>query len=69
MGEQRVIESDQERRGLAGTGLRLAGHVPPGECDGQRLRLDRRALREAGIADAREHRRGQSEVIESHGES
>ena len=34
---------DQERRGLAGTGLCLAGHIVVGQAEGQHLALDRRA--------------------------
>ncbi len=47
---QQVREQrDQEGRGLAGAGLRLARDVEAGERARQRLRLDRRASFEAGI--------------------
>ena len=50
--QQRLEQRDQERGGLAGAGLRLAGDVAAGQRERQRLRLDRRAAREAGVADA-----------------
>ena len=48
VGQQAVEQGDEERRRLAGAGLRLAGHVAAGERHGQGLRLNRRA---AGIAE------------------
>ena len=45
-------ESDQERRGLSGAGLRLPGDVEAGERARQRLGLDRRTAFEARIGDA-----------------
>ena len=50
--QQALIQRDQERRGLAGAGLRLARDVASRERDRQRLRLDRRAAFEAGFRDA-----------------
>ena len=39
--QQAIEQRDEERRGLAGAGLRLAGHVVAGERHRQRLRLNR----------------------------
>ncbi len=44
--QQPVEHRDEERGGLAGAGLRLAGDVAAGERERQRQRLDRRAARE-----------------------
>jgi ATP-dependent RNA helicase RhlB len=48
--QKRLIERDQERRGLAGARLRLSGNIFAGKCHGQRLRLNGCAIDEAGIA-------------------
>jgi len=45
-----LIERDEERCGLTGTGLRLPGDIAPGERDRQRLCLDGSAGDEAGLA-------------------
>ena len=55
LGQQRLEQRHQEGGGLAGAGLRLAGHVPALQRHRQRLRLDRRAVGEAGIDDALHH--------------
>jgi hypothetical protein len=51
MSEQRVIQGDQERGSLARAGLRLAGDIPAGERDRQRLGLNRSAVAEPGVAN------------------
>ena len=44
-----VVEGRQQEGGcLAGAGLRLASHIAPAQCHGQRLRLNRRAVFESG---------------------
>ena len=55
--ERRVVlepmkQRDQERGGLAGSRLRLAGDVLAVERQRQRLALDRRAVNEAGFGDS-----------------
>ena len=55
-----LVQRDQERGGLAGAGLRLAGDVAAGERERQGLRLDRRAQRESGVAYALHDRAGAS---------
>jgi hypothetical protein len=52
MPQQRLIERDQKCGGLARAGLRLTGNVAALERDRQRLRLYRRAMREARITNA-----------------
>ena len=57
---QQIIEGgEQERRGLAGAGLRLAGDILPGQCQRQGLGLDRRAEFETGLAHALKQGLGQ----------
>ena len=50
--EQRLKQRHQERGGLAGAGLCLAGDIASLQRDRQRLSLDRRAIGEAGIDDS-----------------
>src|SRR5690606_358371 len=50
--EQALVGRDQERGGLPGPGLRLAGDVLVFQRERQRARLDRGAIFETGIADA-----------------
>ena len=64
MSEQRVIQGDQERGSLAGAGLRLAGDIPAGKRDRQRLGLDRSAVGEPGVVNALQDGRGQAEAVE-----
>ncbi len=64
-GEQQVVQRDQERGGLAGAGLGLAGHIPAGEGYRKRLGLDRRAVGEAGAVDAGEQRGVQPQGVKS----
>jgi hypothetical protein len=64
MREQRMVQGDQERGSLAGTGLRLSRDIVPGECDWQRLGLDRGAAGEAGVANALQDGRGEAEAVE-----
>ena len=45
-------DRDQEGGGLSRARLGLAGHVPPGEADRQRLGLDRGGEDEPGVRDA-----------------
>jgi hypothetical protein len=59
-----VIQGNQERGSLARAGLRLTGDVAPGERDGQRLRLNRRAVGETGIANTLQDGRGEAEAVE-----
>jgi thioredoxin 1 len=57
---QQIIEGrEQERRGFAGAGLRLAGHVLPGQRQRQSFGLDRRAKFETGLAHALKQGLGQ----------
>lgn len=60
--EQTLEDRHEERRGLAGTRLRLAGDVAPAERDGQSLALDRGTAFEAGIPDALHDGRREVEV-------
>ena len=57
LAQQHVHDSDQERRGLSGACLRLSFDVATGEQRRQRLRLDGRAVLEAGVLDAAQNRR------------
>jgi hypothetical protein len=46
--QQAIDQRDQEREGLAGAGLRLAGDIAPGQGDRQGHCLNRRTAAEAG---------------------
>ena len=52
LAQQDVHDSDQERGGLPGAGLRLPLDVAAGEHRGQRLRLNRGAEFESGVLDS-----------------
>ena len=62
--QETFVHRDQERGGLAGPGLGLAGHVPAVECDGQGGGLDRGAVFESGVADARADGLGKAQRVE-----
>jgi hypothetical protein len=62
--EQALHHRHQERAGLAGAGLRLAGDIAPGESQRQGQRLDRRAAGEARRAQAGEQVGVQLEAVE-----
>ena len=55
IGEQAIEQCDEERCRLARAGLRLARHVAAGERQGQGLRLNRRAAREAEFGNTPFH--------------
>src|SRR5262245_39107687 len=55
---------DEERGSFAGAGLRLAGHVLPGERDRQRLLLDGGAVRKTRSADPLPDGFGKIEAVE-----
>src|SRR3569832_897166 len=59
--EQRLIHRNQERGGLAGAGLCLAGNIAAGKGDRQCLCLDWSACGEARIADTLHEGRCQAE--------
>ena len=58
-------DRDQERGGLAGTGLRATDGVLAGEGETQHLRLDRRAVREAQILDGVHQFWSEREVVKA----
>jgi hypothetical protein len=58
-------DRDQERSGLAGTGLGAADGVFAGQGEAQYLCLDRRAVREAQVLDGVHQFRGQLEVVKA----
>ncbi len=64
-------DRQEERVGLAGAGAAAAEHVAPGECVGQRGRLDRRGLVDAARREERDEVGGHAEIGErsrgSHG--
>ena len=62
--QQAIHHRDEERAGLAGAGLRLAGDVAALQRERQRQRLDRRAARESGRVQAGKHVRMQIEGFE-----
>ena len=66
LGQQRLIQRHQKGGGLAGAGLRLPGDVAALQRDRQRLRLDRRAVGEAGIHDPLHQRGRQGQGAEGH---
>ncbi|MNF68862.1 hypothetical protein D3C84_507290 [compost metagenome] len=58
-------DRDQERSGLAGTGLGAADGVFAREGEAQHLCLDRRAIRETQVLDGVHQFRGQFEIVEA----
>ncbi|MCY1431792.1 hypothetical protein D9M71_477690 [compost metagenome] len=58
-------DRDQERSGLAGTGLGAADGVFAREGEAQHLCLDRRAIREAQVLDGVHQFRGEFEIVEA----
>jgi len=62
---RKSLHGDQERGGLAGAGLCLAGDVASGERDRQGQRLDRRTAHETRRVQAGKHPRMQIETFEN----
>ena len=63
--QQVVVQRDEESRGLAGAGLRLAGDVFAFECQRQGHRLDRRTADEVGLVQAFQQQRVEVEIFET----